>query len=57
MISDDKTSYYEALDHADDAWKRGVVDVSAMEQVVSQRLAQQLMSIITDAGVVGPPES
>lgn len=57
MISDDKSPYYNALDHADDAWKQGVVDVSAMEQVVSEKLAQQLVSIIGDAGGVVPPTS
>ena len=52
MISGHKPPYYAALDHADAAWKRGELDVSAMEQVVSERLARQLVGIISDAGAV-----
>ena len=52
MISDDKNPYYAALDLADDAWKGGHVDVSAMETVVSQTLARQLVQVISDAGAI-----
>lgn len=46
MIADDKVPYYDALDHADAAWKQGVVDVSQMEHVISQNLAKQLRNFV-----------
>jgi fido (protein-threonine AMPylation protein) len=49
MISDDKQPYYLALDDADAAWKTGKVDVSAMEAVVTETLARQLVKVISDA--------
>ena len=49
MISDHKQPYYLALDDADAAWKTGKVDVSAMEAVVTETLARQLMKVISDA--------
>jgi len=42
MISENKQPYYDALDCADAAWKRGTADVSDMERVVTENLARQL---------------
>jgi Fic family protein len=50
-IDANKKPYYEALDHADDAWKNGQLDVSAMEKVVSAELAKQLVRVVNDAGI------
>jgi len=50
MISDDKNLYYSALDAADAAWFEGRVDVSAMEQKVSELIIQQLVQVVDDAG-------
>lgn len=44
LIVADKTPYYEALDSADAAWERGVLDVSTMERYLSELLKQQLQS-------------
>ena len=44
VIADDKQPYYAALDHADAQWSRGVLDVSAMETVVTELLIRQLRS-------------
>jgi Fic family protein len=44
-IAESKQPYYDALDLADDAWNRGVVDVSAMERLLADNLAAQLVEI------------
>lgn len=44
QISSDRSPYYTALDEADDAWESGVVDVSAMEELMKRMLAEQLLS-------------
>jgi Fic family protein len=54
MIASDKFPYYDALDLADASWKQGVLDVSAMENVVSERLTRQLLTIVSEAGVQLP---
>ena len=52
MIHADRRLYYSALDEADAVWAAsGQVDVSAMEKIVSQLLAKQLMQIVADAGI------
>lgn len=43
-IVENKQPYYNALDTADAAWKDGVLDVSAMEALLSRLLEQQLSS-------------
>ncbi len=53
-ISQDKQRYYEALDAADLAWRDGVVDVSEMEKLLGDYLAEQLISVFKDAG--GKPD-
>jgi Fic family protein len=45
QIERDRNPYFDALHSADDAWKEGGVDVSAMEELVSDALAAQLLSI------------
>jgi len=42
--------YYEALDAADAAWEAGIVDVTAMKDLLERMLAAQLYSIIDAAG-------
>lgn len=48
-IAADKSPYYQALDAADTAWRNGVIDVSAMETLLSAMLAQQLLAVHSDA--------
>ena len=50
QISADKSPYYEALDLADAASREARLDVSAMEALISQLLAKQLLQIVSDAG-------
>jgi len=40
-----KKPYYAALEAADAAWERETLDVSAMEELLSSLLAQQLMDV------------
>jgi Fic family protein len=42
QITQDKSPYYDALEKADEAWKRGKIDLSAMEELLSARLTTQL---------------
>ncbi len=42
QIIANRALYYSALDEADAAWARGVVDVSAMESLVEEFLTKQL---------------
>lgn len=49
QISSDKQPYYQALDAADAAYKRGVIDVSVMEELLSEMLAVQLVDVHKDA--------
>ena len=49
-ISDNKIPYYGALDTADAAWKAGeTVDVSAMESLLGDHLAAQLVDVFNTA--------
>lgn len=51
QIAADKKPYYDALEHADAAWKeRQEVDVSALEDMLNGMLAKQLLSVFP-AGV------
>lgn len=47
QIVENKQPYYAALDAADDAWKGGGVDVSAMEALIERFLEVQLSSVET----------
>lgn len=50
MIASDKTPYYEALEEADAADIGGRVDVGALERLLEEYLAAQLLSVIERAG-------
>ena len=43
QISENKSDYYKALDIADENWRNGIVDVSAMEELLKKLLANQLL--------------
>ena len=45
QISANKTPYYHALEAADKAWSSGLVDVSALETLLGDCLAAQLVGI------------
>ncbi len=45
QISENKTPYYNALEQADIAFKRGTIDVGAMERLLEGYLANQLVQI------------
>jgi Fic family protein len=45
-IAADKNPYYSALDSADSAWNRGMLDVTAMEQLLEAHLAAQLLRVV-----------
>lgn len=50
QITDDKSPYYDALEKADEAWRdKNEIDVSALEQMLSAMLAQQLVSAAEEA--------
>ena len=50
-FTSDKKPYYDALEVADAAWKStGQVDVSALETLLSDMLATQLLQGLKEAG-------
>ena len=49
QIVSNREPYYQALDAADAASASGVVDVSVMEQLLADMLANQLSSVIDAA--------
>jgi hypothetical protein len=49
QIVSNREPYYKALDAADAAWASGTLDVSVMEQLVAEMLANQLSSVIDAA--------
>lgn len=49
QIVSNRQPYYEALDAADAAWGAGTLDVSVMEQLMAEMLANQLSSVIDAA--------
>jgi Fic family protein len=53
QIVTDRDPYYAALRQADNAWTRGVVDVSDMEVMVQNLLASQLVDLLDAAGQSG----
>jgi Fic family protein len=53
QIAADKEPYYLALEAADEGWKQGKVDVSAMEKLLDDCLATQLLSAYRDASDPG----
>jgi Fic family protein len=54
-IERDRQPYYEALDAADLAWSKGVIDVSVMEKLLDNLLAAQLVSIYEKASTSDHP--
>ncbi len=44
QIVANRQPYYGALDAADEAWAKGIIDVSKMESLLSDMLAKQLLS-------------
>jgi Fic family protein len=49
QISEDKTPYYDALEKADEAWNKEIVDLAELEKMLSAMLARQLVRIHEDA--------
>lgn len=49
QIVSNREPYYQALDAADAAWASGTLDVSVMEQLIAEMLANQLSSVIDAA--------
>ena len=49
QIEKNRDPYFLALEAADESNKRGVIDVSAMESLMSQMLAAQLLSVHSKA--------
>jgi Fic family protein len=50
LVIQHRADYEDALDLADEAWKRGQVDVSAMERLIESLLAKQLAKVYEMAG-------
>lgn len=49
QISRDKKPYYSALESADDAWEKGVIDLSTMKDLLNSMLARQLVAVHEDS--------
>ena len=49
QIATDKAPYYAALENADEHWSDGNLDLNALEALLDQCLAQQLLSAYEDA--------
>lgn len=49
QIATDKEPYYKALEAADRAWESGGIDVSVLEQLLSDMLAHQLLNAAKEA--------
>lgn len=49
QIAADKTPYYAALEQADEQWRNGKLDLGALEDLLDQCLATQLLSAYDDA--------
>lgn len=54
LIAEHKAPYYEALEAADDAFSKGKIDVSAVEKLLGEHLAQQLINLHDSASQDGP---
>jgi Fic family protein len=57
LVKAHKHAYEDALDHADEAWRQGRVDVSAMEALIESLLAKQLAHVYDLAGGRAPGAS
>jgi len=49
QIAEEKTPYYKALEVADEAWALGKIDLTMMEDLLSDMLAKQLAAVHDDA--------
>lgn len=49
QIAENKQPYYVALEAADDAWSKDIIDLSAMENLLESYLANQLVDIHKNA--------
>ncbi|MFE0752815.1 Fic family protein [Inquilinus sp. NPDC058860] len=49
QISENKDPYYKALESADQTWKQGKLDLAALEKLLEDLLAAQLVSIMEQA--------
>ena len=49
LIASDKTPYYNALEGADDSWKRNILGLADMEAMLEGMLAKQLLSATEQA--------
>jgi hypothetical protein len=57
LILQDREPYYGALRAADEAFVRGVIDLSAMEDLLSRLLSAQLVQIHEEAtGIKAPAD-
>jgi hypothetical protein len=50
QIVDNRAPYFDALDAADEAFSRGEVDVSKMEDLIGSLLAHQLTTFYRSVG-------
>lgn len=48
-IAADKNPYYLALESADTAWKKGILDLTVMEALIKECLAAQLVGVVEQA--------
>ncbi len=53
LIARNKAPYYKALEAADEAAKHGIIDVSAMEELVGDHLAKQMQEALDRADAPG----
>jgi Fic family protein len=53
QIQKDRTEYFDALDHADRTESKGALDLSPMETMLRNMLANQLLSVIKSADGAG----
>ena len=49
QISSNKTPYYQALEAADIAWSKSVIDLTAMKELMGSMLAKQLVAVHEDS--------
>jgi hypothetical protein len=51
FIAREKAPYYRALESADAAWKKGILDLGDMEEFLKNCLAAQLVDVVQQASV------
>lgn len=51
QIAANKAPYYSALEKTDDSWKRGILALSDMEEMLEGMLAKQLLSATQEASI------